>query len=69
MNKTDGNRVEEVQFFPTPTPGDDQPSLFEHLQVLHHSKPTDCVGGGELLQRLAVMDKEPIEQVPPSWIR
>jgi hypothetical protein len=29
--------------------------------VLHHSKPTNCVWGGELLQRLTVMDKEPIE--------
>jgi hypothetical protein len=48
---------------------DNQPSLFEHVQVLHHSESTDGVRGAELPQRLTVMDKESIEQVPASRIR
>ena len=49
-------------------PGDDEPRVLEHAQMLHHSEAGHLDALLQLPERPAVVLEEPVEQMPPGRI-
>ena len=68
MDEPDRDGVEEVQLLPALPSGDDEPGLLELLQVLHHPEARHVEARFELVERLAVLAEELVEQAPPGGV-
>ena len=68
MDEPDRDGVEEVQLLPAPPPGDDEAGVLELLQVLHHPEARHLEPRLELVERLAVVPEELVEQAPPGRV-
>src|SRR3954454_2383435 len=68
VDDPDRDGVEEVELLPPAPPGDHQPGLLEHLEVLHDAEARHGHARLERVQCLPVLTEELVEQTAPRGV-